>query len=518
MTPDNALLAAALGAVAALLLTVVLLQRGDRSLRARLVLIFVALAITPATLTGVVLWREMGPRTRLQATEGIGRTLQSALTVARLHLAERQTFAEQRAAAHCSRDSATASTSDSAPESRAVLRYSASNRQLHQARGTWSAADAERFLDRLAWPVHSPPPQIYVAADSGHVVVGVATCADSTQTVLVALSLSKTEADAITAVVHDLRQSQRLGYLEELKLSTATRVLAGLTIVFVLAAVLLGIAIARTLTRPVEELRAAFDAVANGDFGTEVASRPEGELGQLVLGFNRMSRELLSSKRELERAARLAAWQGVARRLAHEIKNPLTPITLSIHRLRRRTPAQDDVVRECLDTILEETRHLERLANEFSSFARMPKPRIDRLDLRAVVEQVLELHAAHPGIRIDARLDGMPHALADRDQVRQMCTNLVKNAIESMSAGGVLEVLAESDSGQVILQFRDTGAGFSPEALTHLFDPTFTTKPGGSGLGLAIVRRIVEDHGGRIEVGNRDEGGAWIRVSLPAAP
>jgi nitrogen fixation/metabolism regulation signal transduction histidine kinase len=217
------------------------------------------------------------------------------------------------------------------------------------------------------------------------------------------------------------------------------------------------------------------------------------------------------------RAARLAAWQDVARRLAHEIKNPLTPITLSIHRIRRRASTDDAVVRECLDTVLEETSHLERLANEFSTFARLPKPVLARIEPGEVLEQVLELYSAHPGVHLRAEIDGIPAVLADRDQVRQVFTNLVKNAIEAMPEGGELEVRWARDDGHVALTFLDSGSGFQPEALEHLFDPTFTTKSSGSGLGLAIVRRILEDHGGDIVAGNRPESGAWVRVRLPEA-
>jgi two-component system nitrogen regulation sensor histidine kinase NtrY len=277
--------------------------------------------------------------------------------------------------------------------------------------------------------------------------------------------------------------------------------------------------LARSLTRPIERLRQAFESVAAGRLGhqVEVGVRADGELGRLLQGFNTMSRELEDSKSQLVRAARLAAWQDVARRLAHEIKNPLTPITLSIHRLRRRTPADDVVVRECLDTILEETSHLERLANEFSSFARLPKPQIEVVPPAPVLHQVLDLYSAHPNVRVRADLDGMPAVRADRDQIRQVFTNLAKNAIEAMPEGGELEVRWERNGDRLLVTFLDAGPGFAPSALEHLFDPTFTTKSTGSGLGLAIVRRILDDHGGSIEVGNQAARGAWVRVGLPAA-
>jgi nitrogen fixation/metabolism regulation signal transduction histidine kinase len=338
--------------------------------------------------------------------------------------------------------------------------------------------------------------------------------------VIVALPVQSEQARAIRAVVQAAQQSRRLGFFEELKLATMARAVSVLAIVTVGLAVLLGALLARTVTRPIERLRQAFEAVAAGDVGhqVEIGLHRQGEVGRLLRGFNAMSRELEESKRQLVRAARLAAWQDVARRLAHEIKNPLTPITLSIHRLRRRTPENDTVVRECLDTILEETSHLERLANEFSSFARMPKPDLRPIDPAPVLQQVVDLYAATPGVRIHADLHGIPGVLADRDQVRQVFTNLLKNAIEAMPEGGDVELRWERTDGHLVVQVLDGGAGFAAPALEHLFDPTFTTKPTGSGLGLAIVRRILEDHGGSIEVGNRPESGAWVRVALRLDP
>jgi nitrogen fixation/metabolism regulation signal transduction histidine kinase len=292
---------------------------------------------------------------------------------------------------------------------------------------------------------------------------------------------------------------------------------AGVAFVFLLVALALGTSLARSLTRPIDRLRAAFEAVAAGALGVQVPERAKGELGRLMEGFNRMSRDLQKSHEQLVRATRLAAWQDVARRLAHEIKNPLTPITLSIHRLRKRTGEEDVVVRECLDTVLEETTHLKRLADEFSSFARMPKPKIEKIDAAEVLQQVLDLYSVVPRLRVRADLAGVDPVLADRDQIRQVFTNVVKNAVEAMPQGGELEVRWSREDGSVALTFLDQGCGFPAEAGDRVFDPAFTTKPTGSGLGLAIVRRILEDHGADIQTGNRNEGGAWVRIRLPAA-
>jgi nitrogen fixation/metabolism regulation signal transduction histidine kinase len=396
-------------------------------------------------------------------------------------------------------------------------------RHLVSGHGSWSGAQARAFLSlpEVGWPASPLPAQLVAAPDSTTVVVGTALVAAKkpVQVILVALALPRAQADAIRNLVAGVQHAHRLGFLEELKLQTVVRLVVGLALASAAVASLLAFLLARSLLAPLERLRGAFAAVASGELGHQVepGTARDDETTQLLRGFNTMSRELEESKTALVRAVRLAAWQDVARRLAHEIKNPLTPITLSIHRLRKRTAADDPVVRECLDTILEETSHLERLANEFSSFARLPKPVLQPVEAGPVLQQVLDLHRVHPGVRVHADLGGLPPVLADRDQLRQVLTNVLKNAIEAMPEGGDVELQWECDHGMLVLTVRDGGTGFSPQALEHLFDPTFTTKPGGSGLGLAIVQRIVADHGGTIAAGNRPEGGAWVRLGLRLA-
>jgi signal transduction histidine kinase len=517
-----------------------ILVHGDRPLRWRLVGVFLAMALAPSLLTWVVVWRELAPRTRLAASLGLERSMESALLLARESLATHRARAESlavraadRAAAHAGVESGDTTMPPTAldalgPPSVHAAIYAPAAHRVWATAGGWTLPEFQDFLAQPAvdWPDPNLPAELFRGPDSSFVVVGTqrvqAPKSDPSADLvaLVALPVPPDEAAAILAVVQGMQHTQRLGYLEELKLDTTTRLLAVLAAVYILVAVLLGILLARTLTHPIERLRRAFEAVAGGELGhqVELGTAREGELGRLLRGFNTMSRELEDSKQQLVRAARLAAWQDVARRLAHEIKNPLTPITLSIHRLRRRTTEEDTVVRECLDTILEETSHLERLANEFSSFARMPKPDMRPLQPGPLLQQVVDLYAAHARVRIHADLGDMPTVVADRDQIRQVFTNLLKNAVEAMPEGGTIAVRWEQHDGTLDISFLDSGNGFTPQALEHLFDPTFTTKPGGSGLGLAIVRRILDDHEGSIEIGNRTEGGAWVRVRLRTVP
>jgi nitrogen fixation/metabolism regulation signal transduction histidine kinase len=513
----------------ALLAVAVLAVRSDRALRLRLGVVFVAMALAPSLLTLVALWRELAPRSTLQAAHGVESSLEAALVLARQSLAARHAEAERLAASAARRAASGSAPLAAAPveavdgAAQLLVLFEPRAQRVVAVAGDWSETQARAFLERpsVRWPEAGFPAELVLAPDSSAVVVGSAPVpgSDPVRDVLVLLPVPPAVAAAIDGVVEGVQQSQRLGFLEELKLETAARLMAGLAALYLLVGLVLAAQLSRTLTRPVERLQQAFEAVAAGRLGhrVDLTGTHAGEMGRLLAGFNAMSRELEQSKAELVRTARLAAWSDVARRLAHEIKNPLTPITLSIHRLRRRSSGEDAVVHECLDTILEETSHLERLANEFSSFARLPKPDLQVVDPAAVLQQVLDLHAAHAGLRLAADLGGMPAVLADRDQLRQVFTNLLKNAVEAMPAGGTVEVRWERHAGTLHVTVLDSGSGFATVALEHLFDPTYTTKPGGSGLGLAIVRRILDDHGGSIDAGNRAEGGAWVRVGLRLA-
>jgi nitrogen fixation/metabolism regulation signal transduction histidine kinase len=520
-----------LGVVIALALlgAAILLLRGDYTLRARLVAVFAALTLVPSLLTMVMLWRELQPRAWLAASRGIGGSMESALILARDVLAERHRMANQAArdALERLRESgrAEASALDDLLPARYVAFFCAGDPGTETVRaihGGWNEQQATQLL-RDVLPGRRGAfsgAQLIVAPDSADVVVGVAgphALAEQAYYAMVIIPVPTEEAQAIAAVVESYRRSQQIGLLEELHVRNAGYILATFAFVFLVVAFAVGAMLARTLTRPIEELQDAFENVAAGNLGFQVTSRPRGEMGHLTDGFNTMSSDLYESHHQLVRATRQAAWQDVARRLAHEIKNPLTPITLSIHRVRTRLASDDTVVQECLDTILEEASHLERLANEFSSFARLPKPKLNRIDPAEVLQQVLDLYAATPNLTLNVRLDGLPAVLADRDQIRQVFTNVVKNAVEAMPRGGDLDVQWSQENGFVAFTFRDAGGGFPDEAGDRVFDPTFTTKPTGSGLGLSIVRRILEDHGGDIQAGNRDEGGAWVRIRLPVA-
>ncbi len=227
---------------------------------------------------------------------------------------------------------------------------------------------------------------------------------------------------------------------------------------------------------------------------------------------------------ELAKAQKVAAWREVARRIAHEIKNPLTPIQLSAQRLRRKqeknSPDLDGVVRECTATIITEVEGMKRLVNEFSLFAKMPDAQPTPNDLHEIVMEVCNLYEGHKGIEIFKELDeDIPILNVDREQIRRVLINLLENAVEAMNDHGRIWIRTDYnvDLQMVTLEVGDEGEGIQPEDREKLFLPYFSRRKSGTGLGLAIVDRIVKDHGGYIRVKANTPRGTKFVIELPAA-
>ncbi|MGH9658763.1 MAG: sensor histidine kinase, partial [Bryobacteraceae bacterium] len=292
------------------------------------------------------------------------------------------------------------------------------------------------------------------------------------------------------------------------------------------AAVALGLAMAwwttARVTRPVRRLVDAAAQVSGGDWNAQVDVASSDEIGALAAAFNHMTRQLIEQRERLVQTERVAAWRELARRLAHELKNPLFPLQITVENMRRakeQHPEQfEEVFRESAQTLLAELANLKSIIGRFSDFAKMPPPDRRAVQLNGIVRDVLKLfHAqfAGAGVAAEARLDeSLPEIDADPEQLRRAVQNLVLNALDAMPSGGTVTVRTGKYNGTVRLEISDTGAGLTPEECQRLFTPYYTTKQHGTGLGLAIVQSVVSDHGGRISVASAVGRGTTFRIEL----
>ena len=290
-----------------------------------------------------------------------------------------------------------------------------------------------------------------------------------------------------------------------------------------LALLLAGWATAR-VTRPVKKLAAGAREVAQGNWDARVEIESSDEIGELAKAFNQMVRELSEQRDRLVQAERVAAWRELARRLAHELKNPLFPLQITVENLeraKREHPGQfEEVFRESTATLLAELSNLKTIIGRFSDFAKMPTPQFETVDLNELVSAVLRLLEAqltssgviHPEIHLDPHL---PSIQADPEQIKRALQNLALNAMDAMPGGGTLRIQTRQYNSTVILEVSDTGQGLTKEECDRLFTPYYTTKQHGTGLGLAIVQSVVSDHGGTISVQSLPGRGATFRIELP---
>ena len=286
---------------------------------------------------------------------------------------------------------------------------------------------------------------------------------------------------------------------------------------------LLGALVARRITGGLDRVVTGAQAAARGDLDHRVPVTSKDEVGEVAAAFNLMMEDLRTAEERLVIAERIAAWQEIARRLAHEIKNPLTPIQMAMDNLRKtwrkQHPSFAEILEESTATVLEEADRLRRIVTEFSDFARMPKPDLEPLELGEVVSAALALYQGESPV--EHKATPVPPIEADRGQMNQVLLNLVENARDAIAGkdgGKVVVTTRRGDAGdRVELIVEDNGPGVPPELRDRVFTPYFTTKQGrgGTGLGLAIVHRIISDHGGRVVIGAVPTGGARITVELP---
>jgi len=286
---------------------------------------------------------------------------------------------------------------------------------------------------------------------------------------------------------------------------------------------------AARITQPVTKLVNGAKQVAAGNWNARVDVRSKDDIGQLAAAFNKMTEELVEQRERLVQSERVAAWRELARRLAHELKNPLFPLQITVENLRRARAKDaeefDEVFDESTETLLAEIENLKGIIGRFSDFARMPKPELRPVDVNEVVRTVVRLFEAQfsavgrPPITPELHLEAsLPAIQADPLLLHRAIENLVLNAMDAMPSGGVLALATSTHDGNVLIEIVDTGSGLTPEECERLFTPYYTTKQHGTGLGLAVVQSVISDHGGTISVESEAGVGTTFRIELPIKP
>jgi two-component system, NtrC family, nitrogen regulation sensor histidine kinase NtrY len=305
------------------------------------------------------------------------------------------------------------------------------------------------------------------------------------------------------------------------ELSSRNAFLFGIYFVVFLSMLAIATTFASRIAAPVHRLTEATRRVSRGDFKVDLDDiRAEGEIGELISSFSAMTKDLQSSREELVRFERELAWKEMAKQVAHEIKNPLTPMKLAIQHLRMtyrdRVEDFDQVLQDVTRTIIEQIDTLSRIASEFSHFARMPKGKLEPCDVREVLTETRHLFDRQESVEFEMDLaDVLSPVLADREELRRAFINIVRNALQAMDNKGGIRMTAAMAGEEVHVTIADTGPGIPEDVKAKLFQPNFSTKTEGMGLGLAIVKKTVDDLGGSIEISSVPGSGTTVSILLP---
>jgi nitrogen fixation/metabolism regulation signal transduction histidine kinase len=278
--------------------------------------------------------------------------------------------------------------------------------------------------------------------------------------------------------------------------------------------------LAHRISRPIHELTAGLGQLASGDLSVRVPPRRDDEIGRAVLAFNDMADRLRESTERLVYLRQLASWQTLARKMAHEVKNSLTPIRLTVEEMVARSEGADKAfLTQAAQIVVDEIETLERRIRAFSQFAAEPPVNAAPLDVNSTLqERVAFLKAAHPEVHYECRLgEDVPRAMADADLVKGILTNLLENAAEAAGEGGRILGVTTVEDDRVAVEVHDSGPGLSEQARSSLFEPTISFKKRGMGLGLSIARKSALLSGGDIFLVKGELGGAGFRVTLPIA-
>lgn len=334
----------------------------------------------------------------------------------------------------------------------------------------------------------------------------------------------KNLTDAFIALKSNADTMNRLRLLKQYIIPVSVLSIFILAIPILIGAFFVSLFVAKNITVPIEEIVKGTKILADGNLDYKVKVHSHDEIGDLAYHFNTMATRVKAAKEQIKKVERLEAWQEMAKRLAHEVKNPLTPIKLSTERLltsyESRPNEFPEILSKTTTTIINETKRLENLVNEFSKFARLPSPKIEHKNIiQTLMEVIIFFENAYPDLHIKKEFDnsenGKMYLDYDENQIKQVMINIMNNAVDACAGGDKNIVIGTAKTEQVFdLSFKDSGKGIPPEARDKVFEPYFTTKPHGNGIGLAIAERIMLEHGGNIWFDTGDNGTVFF-LELP---
>jgi two-component system, NtrC family, nitrogen regulation sensor histidine kinase NtrY len=272
--------------------------------------------------------------------------------------------------------------------------------------------------------------------------------------------------------------------------------------------------------RPIRQLTFAAKDVSEGNLDVHVETRSRDEIGTLARSFNDMVFKLRASREELSRHERENAWKEMAKQVAHEIRNPLTPMKLSVQHVRQafkdKAPDREEILQRVTQTVIDQIETLSRIAAEFSSFAKMPESKFEKIDVNDLLKETSILFREIQGIKfVEQFSSSMMMVIADRDQLRGVFINIIRNAVQAIRKDGTITLETSFEKHTCLIRITDTGPGIPEQIRAKIFEPNFSTKTEGMGLGLAIARRVVEDHGGTITCTSEQGKGTIFEIRLP---
>jgi nitrogen fixation/metabolism regulation signal transduction histidine kinase len=499
------------------------------TLRTRLFLAMFALALAPTLLFAWFTLVQLHAATERWYQSGVDHALESALETNRAALDRLERVALERAAAWALRFPELARHPAQREAVRSGLRDSGLEfAQVYVADSAgWDVAativpegaqlsDAPHLGDALTEALAAD----HVLRTPSGVLAAVAPASEST-VVVTGVRLAAGFWERTEEVIEARSFYSRLGVVVPVERQKVWLMVVALVLAIALGAVLLSQALAGGMTEPLSRLGKALEEVQDGAERQPLSESGPQELAKLATSFNAMTARLAEARAALQAAEREEAWRDVAQKLAHELKNLLTPMRLSLYRLQRRAEMVPEreraAVRDSINALIEEVGHIARLSDSFSLYARMPDPQPERLDLAQLARDCAALHEPEDAT-LRVATDAPLLVEVDRLLLSRALHNLLVNAFEASGPQGEVELVTGANGHEAWLEVRDRGHGLSPELEDRAFEPYVSTKRRGSGLGLSFARDAVHWHGGDITLTNRDGGGAVARLTLPLAP